>query len=262
MEAFSIGRTMSRASGLVRESLTSVGVFLLGVQAVAVLVQYLTMSQMRDMLLAARQWGNPAAGLVIFGSGWYWASLLLSLAVASLAYAGGISGMLKLAERGTVTIGECFSLGIGKVLPFFALSILASIAIVLGMVLLLVPGIILGLMWSVSLPAMAGENLGVLASLGRSRALTKGSRMMIFLTFLVVLVAIYIVIFAILGSLIGLSMTNMATQMAGSPVAVAFSLLNGWVALMVGNALMVSTYIETMLVKGEARSGHLDQVFA
>lgn len=262
MESFNIGRTLSRAANLARDSLVSVGVFLLVIQALGVLLQYAAMSQLRATLLSAQQPGNPAAALAIFGSGWYWGSMLISLGVASLAYAGAIAGMLKLSERGTTSVADCFTAGFAKLLPFLGLSILAGITVGLGFVLLVVPGIILVLMWSVAAPAMLGENIGIIASLGRSRALTRGSRLMIFVTLLIVGIAIYVIMFAVIGALLGLHMGSMATDMVGNPLAMAFALLYGWVGMIAGNALMVAIYLETLAIKGGGPVGHLDEVFA
>jgi uncharacterized membrane protein len=55
-------------------------------------------------------------------------------------------------------------------------SVLAWLAMVLGLVLLVVPGIIAFCTFAVAVPVLLRERRGVIASLGRSRELTEGHR--------------------------------------------------------------------------------------
>lgn len=83
--------------------------------------------------------------------------------------------MAELDGRGEA-IGRYAAAAPRAVLPLLALSILLTLAVWFGMVLLFVPGIMLAVMWSVAAPAMVAERIGVFASFGRSRRLTKGAR--------------------------------------------------------------------------------------
>lgn len=85
----------------------------------------------------------------------------------------------------SVSIGDCLVQG-GRRLPVgIVIGFLAYLGIVLGAVLLIVPGIILFTMWSVALPANTVESTGILASLSRSQELTRGRRWRVFGTVLV-----------------------------------------------------------------------------
>src|SRR6185312_8381222 len=85
----------------------------------------------------------------------------------------------------SVSIGDCLVQG-GRRLPVgIVIGFLAYVGIVLGAVLLIVPGIILFTMWSVALPANTVERTGILASLSRSQELTRGRRWRVFGTVLV-----------------------------------------------------------------------------
>ncbi len=55
----------------------------------------------------------------------------------------------------------------------FGLSILSNLGILVGIVLLIVPGVILYVRWTLALPAMMRENIDVTEALGRSNALTE-----------------------------------------------------------------------------------------
>ncbi|MDL2210411.1 hypothetical protein LJC26_06370 [Desulfovibrio sp. OttesenSCG-928-O18] len=70
--------------------------------------------------------------------------------------------------------------GLACIAPVAVLAALYMSGILLGLILLVIPGFILVCMWEVALPACVAENLGPIASLKRSAALTKGCRMQIF----------------------------------------------------------------------------------
>ena len=65
-------------------------------------------------------------------------------------------------------------------IPILTLSVLVTVACLVGIVLLVVPGVLLYLTWSVALPVLLGEKQGVIKSLGRSGDLTSGSQWQIF----------------------------------------------------------------------------------
>ncbi|WP_348640382.1 ATP-binding cassette domain-containing protein, partial [Mesorhizobium sp. M2D.F.Ca.ET.226.01.1.1] len=58
----------------------------------------------------------------------------------------------------------------------------------IGLVLLIVPGIILWLGWSMAVPVLIQERLGVFGSMSRSRVLTKGNRWSLFGLFLILII--------------------------------------------------------------------------
>ncbi len=63
-----------------------------------------------------------------------------------------------------------------RTLPVFGVYLVSAIVIIIGLALLLVPGIIAGLRWFVAVPASSAEGTGFRASFSRSAALTKGHR--------------------------------------------------------------------------------------
>jgi hypothetical protein len=71
---------------------------------------------------------------------------------------------------------DCLATGLAVVLPVIGITIVSAVAIFLGFLLFIVPGIMLAVAWCVAIPAKVAEGTGVLASLGRSRTLTKGHR--------------------------------------------------------------------------------------
>jgi len=79
-----------------------------------------------------------------------------------------------------VRIGEAVQRVLARFLPLIGLGILVALGLTLGYVLLIVPGIILQVMWSVAVPVCIVEALGPLASMSRSSELTRGYRWPIF----------------------------------------------------------------------------------
>ena len=82
---------------------------------------------------------------------------------------------------------------VNQALPFFwsvlGASILAGIAITVGLVLIIVPGLFLITIWAVIVPVIVIERSGALASFGRSRQLVRGHGWHVFGT----LVLVYII---------------------------------------------------------------------
>ena len=73
-------------------------------------------------------------------------------------------------------IRESLSWGLGRLFPVVGITIVASIATLLGLMLVVVPGLMLMTMWWVAVPAAVVERAGVIASLRRSAELTRGHR--------------------------------------------------------------------------------------
>jgi hypothetical protein len=91
-----------------------------------------------------------------------------------------------------------------RILPLIGLTICMGVAIAVGVLLLIVPGLILMTMWYVANSACIVERLGVFASMERSSALTKGHRWAIFGTWLLLVIAGAIVS-AVVDAVVGLS---------------------------------------------------------
>ena len=77
-------------------------------------------------------------------------------------------------------LGECVARGVALIPTVLGVAILTALAIWLGSILFLVPGVIALVMLWVAIPVAVVERPAVFASLGRSRALTKGSRWRVF----------------------------------------------------------------------------------
>jgi len=122
----------------------------------------------------------------------------------------------------TTSFGDAFNVGIQKFFPLLGLGIVAGVGMGLGYILLIVPGVILTVMWSVAAPAVVAEKRGVFDSLQRSRDLTRGYRWHVF-----GLLVIYLILSWIVGIAVGgLSVAFGGGFLDGAP--------NIWVAMISG----------------------------
>jgi len=127
----------------------------------------------------------------------------------------------------TTSFGDAFDVGVRMFLPLLGLAIVAGIGTLIGFILLIVPGVILCVLWSVAAPAVVVEKRGVFESLQRSRDLTRGHRWPVF-----GLLVIYVVLSWIIGAVVGgLSVATGGSVLDGTP--------NLWVNLIAGPVVNV-----------------------
>ena len=111
---------------------------------------------------------------------------LLSLLLGQFLTATLISGTVQDLRGERVHLGDCLGRAVRVIGPVMAVAILMLLAVFLGMILLLVPGIMVMVMLYVAVPVAVVERPGIFASLGRSRELTKGYRWHLFFVLVVV----------------------------------------------------------------------------
>lgn len=121
---------------------------------------------------------------ILVGSGGLFLGLLATVIgiIASFWYQGVVVEATRdLRERGSVPpIGQLFS----TVTPFLGslilAGLLAGLGIMVGFVLLIVPGLILLTIWSLIAPVIVLERKDAVAALGRSRELVRGNGLTVF----------------------------------------------------------------------------------
>ncbi|HEV2536758.1 MAG TPA: hypothetical protein VGU21_04515 [Streptosporangiaceae bacterium] len=95
--------------------------------------------------------------------------------------------------RVDLSIGETVRAATPFILPVAGASILAGIAITIGLVLLIVPGLYLITIWAVIVPVIVLEGSGVFASFGRSQQLVRGRGWHVFGTLVLVWIILLVV---------------------------------------------------------------------
>jgi ABC-type multidrug transport system fused ATPase/permease subunit len=128
--------------------------------------------------------------------------------VAGTLYQGMVVGLVRDVQDGRrdSSVGDLIDAAWPVVLPLIGVGILAGIAIAIGFVLLLVPGLILLTIWAVVAPVIVIERSGVMDSFGRSRELVRGNGWQVFGVIFVVFL-ITAVVGVILG-IIGVSVSD------------------------------------------------------
>ena len=153
-----------------------------------------------EATLSTPNHGAGLGALAIFLGFIFLSGLLSVIATCAIVY-----GALQQMAGHHAGVGECLGRALSLLFPLLGVAIVASIAISLGLVALIVPGVLLAVMWWTVIPVMVVEQPGVFAALGRSAELTKGHRWSI----LGLLVLIAIIVFAlafviqVAGALIG-----------------------------------------------------------
>ncbi len=169
-----------------------------------------------------------------------------------------------------VSLRDCLAASFGKLLPLLALSFLVTAGMLVGFVLLIVPAVMLAVLWSVAAPALAVENLGVIAALRRSAALTAGHRWRIF-GLMVLVVILYAMASSVLDTLMsmigwaGAPLLLLASGLVGIVAGIAgglFSLCVWTLSIAFWGALSASLYLELRTVREGPLANSLADVFA
>ncbi len=123
---------------------------------------------------------------------------LVSIVAAFLLQAALVKAVQDVRDgRVDMSVGETVEAARPYLWSVMGASILAAIAIGIGLVLVIVPGLILITIWAVIVPVIVIEQSGALASFGRSRALVRGRGWHVFGTLAIVFVILLVVDFVL-----------------------------------------------------------------
>jgi hypothetical protein len=132
--------------------------------------------------------------LALAGTVGFWLGFVVSVVAAFLLQATLVKAVQDVRDgRADMSISETVSAALPYIWPVAGASILAAIAISIGLLLLIVPGLFLITIWAVIVPVIVIERSGVLASFGRSRELVRGRGWHVFGT----LVLVYLIMLAV-----------------------------------------------------------------
>ena len=105
---------------------------------------------------------------------WSFALLVVSLFVATTVQAATIVAVSQLQLGRPVTIGLAYAQVRTRILPLVFVAVAVGFLIGLGLVLLIIPGVLLALRWSLAVPAAVLETLPAGQAMSRSADLTRG----------------------------------------------------------------------------------------
>jgi len=113
-------------------------------------------------------------------------------------------------------------------------AIVAGIGILVGLILIVVPGLILATMWAVAAPVVVLERPGGLRALGRSRELVKGNGWNVF--------AVILLLVIVVGLLTGV--VGVAAESAGTGVGLVVRVIVGVLAAPISALAAAVLYFE------------------
>ena len=192
---------------------------------------------------------------------------VVSIGLAMLVQGALVRATTAYARGERATISESALAGLRAALPLLGLAIVTGVAVVFGLILLLVPGVILYIMWSVAAPALVEERRGVFSSLGRSRQLTKGARWKVFGLQLLILVFVWIVAavigFILLAVGLGRSSGTPGGLFGGFTMGlIVVQLISSTIITTFWSAIQTSLYVELRDWKDGTSPDRLSDIFA
>lgn len=130
--------------------------------------------------------------------GWGLLAIGVTLATFSILYAALINATVQDLNGSKPAFADNLTVGLRNFLPVIVVSLLSSLAISGGLLLLIVPGVMIACALCVAMPAIVVEHTGIRGAFARSAELTRGHRWPIFGLFLIV-IAVSIGIGIVLG---------------------------------------------------------------
>jgi len=141
-----------------------------------------------------------AAGLLQGIGGLVLGLLAAALRLAGQAlYTGFVVELVRDVRDGKrdQTVGDLFEAAAPFILPLIGFGILFGIAVTIGLLFLVVPGLILITFWSVGAPAIVVEQVGPIDAFGRSWRLVRGQAWPVFGALVTILLIVFVIWFVL-----------------------------------------------------------------
>lgn len=254
---FSIGRVFSRAFGML-------GANPAGAMAMAILVAGVPIMAYHYLFQWLFQWlyqwlfqwelSSPADRLTAVKLVIALTGVIVSSVFGALAEGGFVPLVVAHDAGEQPNLGRALGSAARTAPLLIALGLVMGIAVVLGLVALVVPGIMLLIIWTVAPAALANERSGILAALGRSRMLTKGARWAI-LGIVLIILFVGGAVQLVTGTVIGLA------HISGTGYLLIQGIL-GTITRLFSGPIHASIYVELRNWKDGAPTDALAEVFA
>lgn len=145
------------------------------------------------------------------------------------------------------TPGESLAVALRSFWVLLFVGIVAGLGMILGLILLIVPGILIYLVWMVAGPVAVAERVGVGRALGRSRELTRNNRW-----WLLLLAVVYTLFSWIIGMIvggIGMALVGFQPGPTLNVVTLVIGPVLQAVSTLLWAAIIAATYVELRTIK-------------
>ncbi len=185
---------------------------------------------------------NAGAADLLFLALFWLVIAFVTLIVAAASQGATLVAVSEIYLGRPATLRSAFARIRGRVAGLCVLMIVMGLGIAVGLVLLIVPGVILALMWSLAVPVAVIEEETIGASLSRSAELTKGFRLRVLLIWFLFLILTWIV--SLLLS-VPAAIAGMLSAFAHSePGGLMAPVMPGWVLVL----NVITTFVARCLV--------------
>jgi len=165
--------------------------------------------------------------------------------IASTLYQGMVVELVSDVQDGRrdLSMGDLVN-AVGPVLlPLIGAGILAGIAIGIGFLLLVIPGLILLTIWAVIAPVIVVEHSGVIDAFGRSRELVRGNGWQVF----GVIVCVFLIV-AIVGAIFGAIAAGISDSVG---MRILFNVVASTLTAPIGALAAAVIYFRLMALRNE-----------
>lgn len=171
---------------------------------------------------------------------------LFYLVTAVVLQGAVVHGAIATLNGKRASFADCLATGLRYLVPLLFIGLLATLGMIVGFILLIVPGIIVSIVWCVVYPVCVVERSGVSGAFGRSQELTRGYRWQIF-GFYVAFIVFIIMVSIVSGALVALDLV-VATDIFAI-AAIATDLIETIITLVIGSTFSASVYYELRQLK-------------
>jgi uncharacterized membrane protein len=206
---------------------------------------------------------DAAASASVESSAWKLVAFIIGMILNTIGQAVILYGAFQVMRGRVMMLGEAARRGLSRFWSIIGLAILATLGIIVGTLLFIVPGIMLAIRWSVALPACVVENMGPLAAMRRSAQLTKGHRWKIFGVFILILIIVVIVamvVFGVVAAVVG-AITLATEGIAAVVLAGLLGLIGAAIYTAYLNIVLVMLYHDLRVAKEGVDTDQIAAVF-
>jgi hypothetical protein len=189
LRPLSIGEVLDAGFRLVRQRL--------GTLVMCVLVPVVPLTILGTILIASTDDTAFDPNAPVDDSGTALAGTLISFVLQSAALALAVAACFKAVSAAYLGedagAGESLRYSLGRIVPLIIAYIVVTLVVVVGLVLLIIPGVFLAVKMSMTFAAVVFERKGPFGSIGRSFSLTKGHWWRTFGTLVIVFLLLFVI---------------------------------------------------------------------